>query len=84
MDLAAGPIAGTLLIRVRMKEEARPKSPLRAERMIPETGRSERIVPVAWDADVTRAKAEVENGLLKVTVPKQKVGEKRPPGPETR
>lgn len=88
VEIAPGPLPGTMLLRAHPKEAPRPKTPLRIERTRSiEGARFERVVPVGWDADVARADATVENGVLRVTVPKQKMGAERkapPPGPETR
>lgn len=85
MEIAPGPLPGTLLLRIRVADASRPKSVLRAERNAGEGLRYERIVPVGWDADVSRAQGELDRGILKVTVPKQGTAETpAPPGPETR
>jgi HSP20 family molecular chaperone IbpA len=73
MEVVPGPIPGTLAIKL----DARPPEKDDGRLLRNERGsrdgrvRYERVVPVAWDADTSTARAEIANGILTVTVPKR-------------
>lgn len=76
VSVEAGPIPGTVLVRVEPSEASlrTPKgTPVRVERAASRPGgvRLERIVPVAPDADGSGAKVSLKDGVLTVTVPKR-------------
>lgn len=77
LEIRPGPLPGTLLVKVQGKEEKTPQSVLRSERGVRGPVRYERVVPVAWDADVARAQPTIEDGVLRISVPKQG-SDKRP------
>ncbi len=71
IEVTPGPVKGTLSIRatVRVDEDAANMRRLVNER-VSNTGPFARILPVAWDADVERAKTSITDGVLSVTIPK--------------
>lgn len=77
LEIRPGPLPGTIEVKVEGKEEERPKTLLRSERGVGDRVRYERLVPVAWDAEVSKAKPSIENGVLTVEIPKQRA-EKEP------
>lgn len=80
LEVKPGPAMGTLQVRVQCgPEPATTGQVLRRERSIrPGDGMFVRVVPVAWDANVEKAKPTVSNGVLTIVVPKnQGAGDKR-------
>ena len=70
LEVKPGPAVGTLQVRVPCGPEPTTNGQvLRRERM-PRDGAYERVVPVAWDANVEKAKPTVSNGVLTIVVPK--------------
>lgn len=76
VTVEAGPIPGTVLVRVEQRESG-PRStkgtPVRMERAASRPGglRFERVVAVAPDAEGRDAKVTLKDGVLTVTVPKR-------------
>lgn len=76
IEVAPGPVAGTLVVRVEARDASPGQAVVRSERgMRSGAVRYERVVPVAWDADADAAKTSFENGLLTVTMPKRRAEE---------
>lgn len=71
LEIKPGPMAGTLVVRAEAKA-APHGAPLLTERSAgpSDAVRYHRLVPVAWDADVAKAKPTVSNGVLVVTIPR--------------
>lgn len=70
--MGPGPIAGTVSVRLKAREEKQTGQPLRMERGgAPNGVRFQRVVPVAWDADVPKTKVALSDGMLTLTVPKK-------------
>jgi HSP20 family molecular chaperone IbpA len=75
LDISPGPIAGTVAVRLKAREEKHSGQALRVERGTPNGGfRFQRVVPVAWDAEVSKAKYSLADGILTLTVPKKSGG----------
>lgn len=72
IEVAPGPVAGTLSVKAQGAVERRGQHAIVLERGVRTEGsRFERLIPVAWDADVARTRFTIENGLLALTVPKK-------------
>ncbi|MHB8586905.1 MAG: Hsp20/alpha crystallin family protein [Thermoplasmatota archaeon] len=89
IETASGPVAGTLVVRAQAREERKEeaKGPgaeprhrvLRDERgSSSQPARFERVVPVAVDADTSRARVETRDGVATLIVPKKATKEERP------
>jgi HSP20 family molecular chaperone IbpA len=73
IEVRPGPAPGTLAIRARLPAPTGATGrPLLIERTpFPPGASHERVLPVAWDADVGQAKTTIEAGVLTVIVPKK-------------
>lgn len=73
VEVTPGPLPGTILAKVEARSSD-PNAPmLRAERGARAgTIRYQRVLPVAWDADVNNVKVSLADGILTVTLPKQR------------
>lgn len=70
IEVRPGPTPGTLSIRARAGAGSVQGRPLLLERA-PMPAAQERVLPVAWDADVAAAKTTLDAGILTVLVPKK-------------
>lgn len=72
LEVKPGPTMGTLQVRVPCGPDATATGQmLRRERVPrPAEGAYVRVVPVAWDANVEKAKPALSNGVLTIVVPK--------------
>jgi HSP20 family molecular chaperone IbpA len=81
LEVKPGPAMGTLQVRIPCGPEPTTTGQvLRRERVPRPEGAYVRVVPVAWDANVEKAKPTVSNGVLTIVVPKTQSaghGEKR-------
>jgi HSP20 family protein len=79
LDVETGPVPGTLVVRAEIPEEEKPSATLRSERSQRFGGltRYERVVPVAWDADLDKVKPDLKDGILTITVPKRTSGSQK-------
>lgn len=77
-EIKPGPFPGTLSILVQLKETPTDKigTRVRAERGVVAPKRLTRLVPVGWDADVTRARGSLDSGLLTISVPRRAPSER--------
>ena len=73
VEVAPGAVRGTISVKAKPREAPAGGQPLLMER--PNRAVRTRVVPVAWDADVAKARFALSDGVLTVTVPK---GEKKP------
>ncbi len=80
LEIGPGPVAGTVSVKAQCREDTSRGSPLHAERGA-RTGtvRFERVVPVAWDADVAKARPEIRDGVLTLVVPRRSPEPKKEP-----
>ncbi len=71
VEVRSGPVRGTLALTARVREEPHGEGhTLIQERGSTRRSRYARILPVAWDADVDRAKVSLADGVLTILVPK--------------
>lgn len=73
IEIGPGPASGTLSVKVDAPSKEPETGLLRAERGARSGSvRFQRILPIAYDADCTNAKASLADGILTISVPKSR------------
>lgn len=77
LEVLPGPVPGTIVVQAKVTEEHKGNGRmlLRERRVRGPGARYARVIPVAWDVDAENAKTTLENGILRVVLPKR-----APPG----